>query len=228
MARSSSENHTRKMEEKVREQLRLLFVDFYPGSPSFKMYERHESQFAKKLSQSSNIIRTFTETLRRIPIREKTEDLPKRRKAENIVNAFGYLAAVETIASIYVDLAILILIAKGHDLHLGPDRKHNYVRHAASLEDLESPTLSLSMKLDFLDLNGFPFFSKWIDRDLRNKIAHLDFDFDQHGNLLLTNGETKMIKLVEKMVSFTEYHNVVAAVFAEEWRKLGKEKRVRS
>jgi hypothetical protein len=224
MAGSSPENHTRKIEEEVREQLELLFADFYPGSPSFNMFARHGEQFEKKFRQSTNIIETFTETLQSIPTCEKIEELPKYRKAINVVNAFGYLAEVETTASIYVDLAVLILIAKGQDLHLGPDRKHMYTRHAMSLEDLESPTLPLSVKLDFLDLNGLFFFSKWIDRDLRNKIAHLDFDFDENGNLLLTNGERKEVKLEEKIASFMEYYNVMATVFAEELGKTMKRK----
>jgi hypothetical protein len=213
-----------KIEEEVREQLKLLFADFHPGSPAFKMFERHSEQFGKKFKQSNSIIETFIETLQTIPACEKIEELPKYRKARNIVNAFGYLAEVETTASIYVDIAILILIAKGQDLHLGPDRKHMYIRHAMSLEDLESPTLPLSVKLDFLDLNGFSFFSKWIDRDLRNKIAHLDFDFDENGNLLLTNGERKEIKLEEKIFSFVKYLDVMATVFGEELEKTRKRK----
>jgi len=222
MAGSTPENL--KIEEEVREQLKLLFADFYPGSPAFKMFERHSEQFEKKFEQANSITETFTETLNRFPACEKIEDFPKHKKAINVVGAFGYLAMVETAASIYVDLTILILIAKGQDLHLGPDRKHMYIRHAMSLEDLESPTLPLSVKLDFLDLNGFPFFSKWIDRDLRNKIAHLDFDFDQNGNFLLKNGETKVIKLEDKMASFMKYLRVIGTFFVEDLKKTIKRK----
>jgi hypothetical protein len=79
---------------------------------------------------------------------------------------------------------VLLLVAKGVDFHLEPDYEHRYTRHARSLEEIESPGLPLS-KLDFLKLNGLTFFSKWIDRDLRNCIAHLDFEIDDNVDLIV-------------------------------------------
>jgi hypothetical protein len=53
------------------------------------------------------------------------------------------------------------------------------------MEDLESPSVTLAMKLGFLSKNGFPCFQKYVDKTLRNKIAHFDFEIDSDGNFFL-------------------------------------------
>ena len=119
---------------------------------------------------------------------------------------------VELIGNAFVDQTILLLIAGGRDLHLGPDYNRRYVRHAASLADLESPSVPLSVKLDFLDSNGLSLFSKWIGRSLRNKIAHLNFVIDE-GNFKIGN---KRIDLQQKSKIFNDYFIRIALIFAEE------------
>ncbi len=86
-----------------------------------------------------------------------------------IWRASEFLFGVELAGNFYVNLALLLLVGKGHALHLKPDFKHGYVRHASSLEDIESPTLSLSVRLDFLESHGLTFFRKWVDTKLRTK-----------------------------------------------------------
>lgn len=72
--------------------------------------------------------------------------------------------------------------SKGDFLHIEPDNECRFIRHATSFEDLESPSVSLAIKFGFLDKCGLHCFQKYVDRNLRNKIAHMDFGVDEKGN----------------------------------------------
>jgi hypothetical protein len=103
---------------------------------------------------------------------------------------------------------------------LEPDYKHRYTRHVNSLEDLDSPALSLSVKLDFLEVNGVPFFSKWIDRPLRNKIAHLEFEINDNGEFFIFEEKgRKKVDLFRKLQTLAEYFNAFTDFFLEQITK---------
>jgi hypothetical protein len=128
--------------------------------------------------------------------------------------AIVYLTYVETIGDFYVNLTILLLTAKGIDFHLEPDYDHRYTRHAHLLEEIESPSIPLSTKLDFLKLNGLPFFSEWINKTLRNDIAHINFEISEKGDFIaLRKGKRKKINLTEKFITFNLYQMAVQKVF---------------
>jgi hypothetical protein len=202
------------IEKEVRKQLNPLFFDFYGGSPTYKMYYRYEDQISQKIERAVDYLKTLVETQRKMDVNPK---------AKSLLDAIECLSDVELIGNVFVDMTILLLIAKGRDLHMEPDYKHRYTRHATSLEDLESPTLPLSIKLDFLESNGLPFFTKWIDRDLRNKIAHLNFEIDNDGKFfLLTRKGRKEVNLSEKIQNFTSYLAAVRHVFHEQIERTKK------
>jgi hypothetical protein len=169
------------------------------------------------MRKSSDFLRTFLEALNICDSAPRTPSYPKVRA---FITAIGYLSFAESVADHYVNLVILLLIAKGRDLHLEPDYKHRYTRHATSLEELGSPSLTLSTKLDFLGLNGMSFFSKWIDRGLRNKIAHLDFQIDDNGDVFILEGtKRKKVDLTRKLRLIIEYERAVADFFVEQLSK---------
>lgn len=207
----------KEIEEEVRKQLAPLFADFYPSSEKFLIYKKYLPKFVDKnnksiqsIKQLSRIIATFG----KCASATASEDERKQTlRSAVFLSAMTHLLQVELIGNAFVDQTILLLIGGGSDLHLEPDYAHRYVRHATSLEDLESPSLSLSVKLDFLQCNGLTFFSKWIDRKLRNKIAHLDFEIDEKGNFQIGK---KRVDLTQKLKTFVQYLGAVQLVFAEE------------
>ena len=205
-------------EEEVRKQLTPLFADFYAGSPKFKLHKKYKPKFSEKTKKTLQFVTRWADIIETYTNNISESDQGKRLGYARFLEAITYLLDVELIGNAYVDQTILLLIAGDLDLHLEPDCKHRYVRHVASLEDLESPSLSLSVKLDFLHSNGLTFFSKWIDRNLRNKIAHLEFEIDDKGNFKAGN---KRIDTKQKSKTFREYYLAVALIFAEEEMKAG-------
>lgn len=115
---------------------------------------------------------------------------------------------------------ILLLIGKGIDFQLEPDYDHRYKRHATSLEDLQTPSLSLATKQNFLQANKINIFSNMIDRTLRNKIAHMDFTIDS-GIFYYLDKKGKKVQpdVREKLQVLTEYHDALTRFFFSQENK---------
>jgi len=205
----------KKIYEEARKQLQPLFSGFYPTSPQYRTYLQARKQIIERLRRQQAIMKALSESQ---PMMQSALDSNLFSvRFFCLYNAISHLFYVELFGNYYVNLALLLLVGKGHALHLAPDRKHRYIRHATSLKDIESPNLSLATKLDFLESNGLPFFKKWIETTLRNKIAHADFDIDENGNFfwISAKGNRKKVDIVQKVVSFANYHLAVGNAFAE-------------
>ncbi len=96
-----------------------------------------------------------------------------------------YLFSVETSTNLIADILVMMLAAQGQFLHIEPDDKYRFIRHATTIEDLESSSVTLAMKLSFLKKSGLTCFQKYVDKNLRNKIAHFDFEIDANGDFFL-------------------------------------------
>jgi len=142
-------------EEEVRKQLSPLFADFYPSSSKFLLYKQYKPRFSEKITKTFGFFIQLSKIMKAVE-----DDVSKSDFGVVFLNAMNYLLVVELIGNAYIDQTILLLTASGVDLHMEPDSKHRYTIHVASLEDLETPALSLSVKLDFLHSNGLTFFSK--------------------------------------------------------------------
>lgn len=207
------------IKDSVKKQLEPLFADFYVGSPLYKKWIQHTDKIRDKLNKSSDMMKSLSELLNLFGVKGKQKSQSQKIKQEleaaySWLVAIVYLTDVEVIGDFFVNLTILLLTAKGIDFHLEPDYEHRYTRHAHLLEEIESPSIPLSTKLDFLTLNGLPFFSEWIDRTLRNDIAHMSFEISDKGDFIaLRRGKRKKINLTEKFVTFTLYQMAATKVF---------------
>jgi hypothetical protein len=218
--------------KEIKEQLGPLFLHFYPTSEQYKAFLQDSEHFSRLLIKTGVTSSTVQSALVILSTGAKmiqntgNVSMEEISKARRLLEALAYLSFIELAATPYIDLAILMLISKGRALHLAPDEKHPYVRHASGMKDLYSPTLSLYTKLDFLDSNQLTFFSKWVDRPLRNKIAHLDFQIDAAGDFLIKNinGKMKKINLEAKLASFVEYNTAVVEYVNNELRRATKSK----
>lgn len=188
----------KEIEVEVRSQLEPLFSAFYAGSKMYHVYYEYLKHSIKdRMRRATDILHI---------VRTATEAQPLDLKTRTALDVFLYLTQIELVGNAYVDMVVMLLIAKGVDLHLEPDDDHRYTRHVTSPEDLDSPSLTLAMKLDFLKMNGLPFFEKCIDRTLRNRIAHADFEIDADGKFFqLTEKGKKEVDVNQKFICFSDY-----------------------
>lgn len=77
--------------------------------------------------------------------------------------------------------------------------------HAEDLEDLNPLNVSLGAKLNFLSRNRIRT-SEFIDRKLRNDIAHLRFRVDDEGKIFVKRrGKLKEVNIYEKINKLKGY-----------------------
>lgn len=96
-----------------------------------------------------------------------------------------------------VDAFCLLLIANGHDLFDLVRRKY-----AKSLEEIGN--VDISTKLKFLEEHNFGIFKREKDKELRNKIAHHDFQLDDSGNVQISNAVVDVGLRFNELFSFTK------------------------
>lgn len=100
------------------------------------------------------------------------------RRLSTVIGLFRYFGLVESFGAQLVDLLVLLLVANGYEFHV--EREHEVPRiiHATSLKDLRNAFLG--PKVRFLERCKLKTTSKIVDVDLRNSIAHLDFEIDEN------------------------------------------------
>jgi hypothetical protein len=175
-----------------------------------KTYYKYLEQLVERMSRSNDFLEVM-----KLAYKARTEP-----KATTALHAFLYLTQIELLGTGYADMIILLLTAKGVDLHLEPDYEHRYTRHVASPKDLDSPSLTLSVKLDFLKMNELSFFEKFIDRKLRNDVAHANFRIDDNGKFFqLTKKGKKEVDVFQKYVCFSLYRTAIDKIFNEQMAK---------
>ena len=198
--------------DKIKKQLAPIFEKFYKTSPSYKKFLESSEQLNSRLYRNRSIGGDLTELQAVV----YAKDIPS--KYHGLMTAFAYLLRVEVLAIFFVDLTLLLMIDERFCLHLDPDDTHKYVRHASSLQDIESPSLPLSRKLDFLEKHEITFFKEYIDRDLRNKIAHGNFTVDTAGNFYKINSKGNKVKidLKQETTKLTDFIEAILQVFVDE------------
>jgi hypothetical protein len=97
-------------------------------------------------------------------------------KAKPMAKLLVYLGLVESLGVAFMDMALMLLIANGKEMHT-----RRYVKHVTSLKELQK--LDLAYKQYFLKSYDLPMFSKLVNRQLRNDIAHLKFRIEEDGKI---------------------------------------------
>ncbi len=201
--------------DQIKEQFAPIFNKFYKTSSSYKKYLESYTQLNSRLLR----IQSIGEDMNELQEIVSSKDIPS--KYHGIMTAFAYLLRVEVLATFFIDLTLLLLIDEHTCLHLDPDDTHKFVRHASSLEDIESPDLPLSRKLAFLETHKITFFKRYIDKTLRNRIAHGNFFVDVNGDFYTINpkGNKNKEDLIQKINKLTNLINALSKVFIEEFKK---------
>jgi hypothetical protein len=103
------------------------------------------------------------------------------REYESMSKMLAYLGLVESLGVAISDISLILLIANGKEVHTrGPMTKH--VTKARQLDEID-----LAYKIDFLKDEGLDF-GKFIDRDVRNHVAHLRFTIQEDGRIVRRDG----------------------------------------
>ena len=104
------------------------------------------------------------------------EEISKHGTKEEIHRLFSYLGLVESIGNTVTDIIVMILVANNIDFHVESIRSTPRIRHVNSIEDLDKNRVPLTAKLNFLRDNQISVFPSVVDSELRNKIAHMNFE----------------------------------------------------
>ena len=201
--------------DEIKKQLSPIFLKFYKTSDTYKKFGESAPQLSNSVMKTNQIGRDLTE----LQFIMNTKDIALKYKG--LMAAFSYLLRVEIIATFFIDLTLLLLIDERVCLHLDPDDNHKFVRHASSLEDIESTSLSLYRKIDFLETNKITLFEDYIDRELRNKIAHGNFIVEEDGKFytISAKGNKNEIDLKKKLLQLDDFIEAILQVFSEELAK---------
>jgi hypothetical protein len=89
----------------------------------------------------------------------------------------------------------MIFIVDHHDFYVYDNRAY-----ARGLDDLDNA--SLGEKLSFLNHHGLRIFSQNLNKDLRNKIAHMDFDVNSDGTISVGQQKFDLLYEIIKLSAF--------------------------
>lgn len=139
-------------------------------------------------------------------------------KSKPMIKMLVYLGLVESLGTTFIDMALMLLIANGKEMHTrGP-----YINHVMSLKELRK--LDLAYKLHFLKRHGLPLFLEIVNRQLRNDIAHLKFKIDDKGVIRNSNGS--LVDIDEVIQRFWKTMSDIEDIFHDigftEWLTSGK------
>jgi hypothetical protein len=145
------------------------------------------------------------------------ESLPPKSKP--MIKMLVYLGLVESLGTTFIDMALMLLIANGKEMHTrGP-----YIKHVTSLRELRK--LDLAYKLHFLKSYGLPLFQNMVNRELRNDIAHLKFKIDDEGTTRDSKGS--LVDIDNVIQTFWKTILDIQTIFDEigftKWLSQGKE-----
>ena len=168
-------------------------------------YQQFREEMIKWIPQFDKTLRVWNDMLRSLTYIEHEAKADPR--AVSTIKLFIYLGLVEMYGVDLLNSLILLLIASGRTLHI--EREHGTPRviHASTLDHLQSTGVTLATKLKFLEENGLSAIARLIDRDLRNDIAHLNFEIEDNGKIRTNHSGN--VDIDQKIEKFNRIFRVV-------------------
>jgi predicted RNA-binding protein len=140
-------------------------------TPQYEIFEKNCRPLFKKWKEAQNISQILREL--------KTEVVYPNLMLKSMSKMLAYLGLVESLGVKMMDMALLLLIANGEELHT----RGAYAKHVKTFEELED-VWDLDYKLKFLDSAEISIFrEKIMNKTLRDKIAHLNFKIENDGTI---------------------------------------------
>ena len=108
----------------------------------------------------------------------------------------------------------LLLIGSGHDL-FDPIKRS----FASSMKKIEE--VDISSKFKFLEEHGFRMILREKDRNLRNRIAHIDYNIDESGVLSIRGQNVDVLsRILELQLLLRDLTNVLVDCFGAEVKRM--------
>ena len=133
-----------------------------------------------------------------------------------IALASTYLLFFEGCYSTDLDVICLLLVKNGHDLYDFFKRKY--------VSDLESiGNIDISSKFRFLEEHGLKSLTNEQFRELRNKVAHLEFEALEKGEIRIRDKTVNIVLKTKELCAFTrEISVLLGEVLLEEKNRLSR------
>ena len=171
-----------KIENELKPFLNKLFL---VPQDSHQIFKEAYMEFKERVERSAEVINfVMNGQFEEINYKSPTSD--------QVLDLFFYLGLVESYGNCYVDLLVMLLIANGRDFHIESLYSTPRIKHVNSIVDLQKEKVPLTTKLHFLRDNGLVTFSSIIDSQLRNDIAHMNFELTKD-RILIRGKSTKDI-----------------------------------
>jgi hypothetical protein len=170
-----SEKELMQIEEKIKSELEP-FLDFVRKKPaSWKMFGDAYVKYRKKTRKSQELLNTL--------VPEQWVFAPKKdlNEKETAYLTFVYLGLVESFGNCIAEIVSMLIIANGNEFHIERKRGVPRIKHVTSIDDFEKETISLGVKLAFLEDNNVKKLPSIINSKLRNLIAHFNFEIRKDG-----------------------------------------------
>ena len=154
-------------------------------SARYKIFWKNSNELEDKWDDAEEV----SIILRRL----KGEVQYPNERLKSMSKMLAYLGLVESLGTTLMDVALLLFIANGTEVHT-----RGLVRHVTKLEELKD--VDTGYKLKMLHDEGLDIFQKLFNQDIRNVIAHLKFKIDDDGNIRQTDNSP--IHIDEKISDF--------------------------
>lgn len=184
-------------------------------TPEYIRFKKNILEWNKRFGKAVETAGTVDSIQKlQIPLFQELETTPGNRRLLSVVGLYRYLGLVESLGTTVLDLLVILLIANSRNLHV--ERIYDVPRivHASSFDDLEY--VPLATKIAFLERNDLRETSKFIDRELRNAIAHLNFKIDSQGNIsILRKGKWKSVNIYERINNFNKKFMMITLILSQ-------------
>jgi hypothetical protein len=138
---------------------------------AFRIFKESYLAYRDKMKVSNRLLGIYSKGLI-----ERLQEPPNISRI-TFMHPFYYLGFVESVGSTMTNMIVMILVSSGIDFHVVEGKWK--VKHVTSIKELEKRrNLSLTTKLNFLKENKIKEFASAVDSDLRNKIAHMNFQLE--------------------------------------------------
>lgn len=175
-----SDKELKWIDKKIASELKPFLDGIRIKHASYELFKRAYLNYKERINPAAQLTLSLDKEVDKI-----TSELYK---------IFCYLGIVESLGNTIIDLVVLLLIANGTDFHIECQHRTPRIKHATTIQDLERERVSLTTKLNFLRDNGLTTLASLVDTQLRNSIAHMNFDL-KDGKIFVKGKHLTSVKL---------------------------------
>jgi hypothetical protein len=145
-------------------------------SPLVETIKTSDSAKQSLRPYAQTLMDRFEKSAERMKLFKEDAHAEGKDELTTLRKAFLYLGIFESSVTNLVDLVLMVFVINHHDFYVYSNRAY-----ARRLDDLDNA--SLGEKLAFLNYHRLEVFSQNLNKDLRNKVAHMDFDVNEDGTI---------------------------------------------